>query len=46
MAALRLCLDRILPPRKDRPITFGLPKIKTPEQAAATISTVLVAVGS
>jgi Family of unknown function (DUF5681) len=44
MAALRLCLDRILPPRKDRPITFGLLEIKNPEQAAATISTVLAAV--
>ena len=22
MAALRICMDRILPPRKDRPITF------------------------
>ncbi|MCX7309350.1 MAG: DUF5681 domain-containing protein [Afipia sp.] len=44
MVALRLCLDRILPPRKDRPITFGLPEIKSPEQAAATISTVLSAV--
>ena len=25
MAALRLCLDRILPPRKDRPVSFTLP---------------------
>lgn len=23
--ALRLCLERLLPPRKDRPITFALP---------------------
>jgi hypothetical protein len=46
MAALRLCLDRILPPRKDRPITFGLPEIKTPESAAATISVVLSAVAA
>ena len=28
MAALRLCLDRILPPRKDRPVTFVLPPIE------------------
>src|SRR5580704_6937267 len=27
MAALRLCLDRILPPRKDRPVSFALPVI-------------------
>ena len=24
--ALRLCLERILPPRKDRPVSFALPK--------------------
>ena len=27
MAALRLCLERLLPPRRDRPVTFELPKI-------------------
>jgi hypothetical protein len=26
--ALRLCLDRLLPPRKDRPISLTLPTIK------------------
>jgi hypothetical protein len=26
--AIRLCLERILPPRKDRPISFELPKIE------------------
>jgi hypothetical protein len=25
--ALRLCLDRILPPRRERPITFKLPAL-------------------
>lgn len=33
--AMRLCLDRIAPPRKDAPITFDLPPIKT---AADTVS--------
>ena len=28
MAALRLCLERLLPPRRDRPVTFELPKIE------------------
>ena len=28
--ALRLCLDRLIPVRKDRPITFALPAIDTP----------------
>ena len=27
--ALRLCLERIVPPRRDRPISFALPTITT-----------------
>jgi hypothetical protein len=34
MQALRLCLDRILPPRKDRPLTFTLPAITGTTDAA------------
>ena len=44
MQALRLCLERILPPRKDRPVSFELPEITTPKQAADAISAVLAAV--
>ena len=29
MQALRLCLDRLLPPRKDRPITLDVPGIES-----------------
>lgn len=29
MQALRLCMDRLAPPRKDRSVTFELPKIDT-----------------
>jgi hypothetical protein len=46
MAALRLCLDRILPPRKDRPVTFTLPPIDSAQDAAATVSAVLAAVAA
>lgn len=46
MAALRLCMDRILPPRKDRPVTFDLPSIKSAGDAAAVTSAVLAAVAS
>jgi hypothetical protein len=46
MAALRLCLDRILPPRKDRPVTFTLPAIKSAQDAAAVVSAVLTAVAA
>jgi len=28
--ALRMCMDRLIPVRKDRPITFTLPEIETP----------------
>jgi hypothetical protein len=44
MAALRLCLDRILPTQKDRPVTFTLPPINSAQDAAATVSAVLSAV--
>lgn len=46
MVALRLCLDRILPPRKDRPVTFTLPEIKSAQDAASVVSAVLAAVAS
>jgi hypothetical protein len=46
MAALRLCLDRILPPRKDRPVNFELPPIESAQNAAATISAVLAGVAA
>jgi hypothetical protein len=46
MAALRLCIDRILPPRKDRPVTFDLPEIKSAQDAAATLSAVIGAVAA
>ena len=46
MAALRLCIDRILPPRKDRPVTFDLPPIHNAAEAARTMSTVLTAVST
>ena len=32
--ALRLCLDRIYPPRKDRPVKFAIPPINSPRDAA------------
>ena len=46
MAALRLCVDRILPPRKDRPVSFTLPTINSAQDAAAIVSSVLAAVAA
>lgn len=46
MGALRLCLDRIMPARKDRPVTFQLPPIGTAQDAARASSAVLAAVAT
>lgn len=46
IAALRICLDRILPPRKDRPVSFTLPPIESAQDAAKTVSAVLAAVAA
>jgi hypothetical protein len=46
LAALRICLDRILPPRKDRPLTFDFPAIANAAEAATTMSAILAAVAS
>jgi len=41
---LWLCLERILPPRKDRPISFALPKIKGAEDLPKVLGAILEAV--
>ena len=33
--ALRLCLDRILPPRRERPLRFVLPKLRSAADASS-----------
>jgi Family of unknown function (DUF5681) len=43
MAALRLCLERVLPPRRDRPVVFDLPKIEGATDALNASSAVLKA---
>jgi hypothetical protein len=42
--ALRLCLERLLPPRKDRPITFALPKLEGAEDFPQALKAILEAV--
>lgn len=44
--ALRLCLDRIAPARKDAPISFELPPIKTAADTVAASSALLGAVAA
>jgi len=42
--ALRLCLERICPPRKDVPVNFTLPVIKAAEDAAKVAGAIIDAV--
>ena len=43
-AALRLCLDRIAPPRKDSPVQFPMPRMASAQDAAQAAGAVLQAV--
>jgi hypothetical protein len=44
--ALRLCLERLVPPRKDTPVSIDLPPVKSAEDTVAASSAVLAAVGA
>ena len=44
MTALRLCLERLLPPRKDRAVAFDMPAVAKADDAARAIGAVLAAV--
>ena len=46
VTALRLCLDRIAPARKDAPVSFDLPEIETAEDAANAARAILKAVAT
>jgi len=46
MIALRLCLDRIVPPRKDRSVVFGMPALQTITDAPKSIGAIFGAVAS
>jgi tellurite resistance protein len=45
-AALRLCLDRLAPPRKDAPVSFALPPITSAADTVAASSALLDAVAA
>ena len=44
--AMRICMDRICPARKDRPVAFALPPINSPRDAADIMSAVARAVAT
>lgn len=44
MAAIRLCMDRIAPPRRDRPTPFELPPMGSANDAVQALSSIVKAV--
>ncbi len=41
--ALRLCVDRLVPPRRDRLVTFALPKVESAKDAGTAAAAILAA---
>ncbi len=46
VAALRMCMDRLCPPRKDRHVTFALPRLETAADAVAAMAAIVEAVAA
>ena len=46
VVAMRLCLERIYPARKDRPVTFPLPPITSARDAADLMASIMKAVAT
>jgi hypothetical protein len=46
LVALRLCLDRIAPVRKDRPVAFSLPPLRSVADAAKSMATIVAEVAA
>jgi hypothetical protein len=44
--ALRLCMERIYPARRDMPVSFDIPQLETPADAVKAMAAVLVAVAA
>ncbi len=46
VTALRLCLERITPPRRDTPVTFDLPVMRSLRDAASAAAAIIAAVAA
>ena len=46
IAAIRMCMDRLCPPRKDRHVSFALPKLERAADAVNAAATIVDAVAS
>lgn len=44
VACLRLCLDRIVPPRRDRPVNFTIPELNSAADASKAMAAITAAV--
>jgi hypothetical protein len=44
LPALRMCLDRILPPRRDRPVHFTIPELNSATDASKAMAAITAAV--
>jgi hypothetical protein len=44
LTAIRICMDRFFPARKDRPIPFDLPKLERAADASAAMAAIVAAV--
>ena len=44
LTAIRLCMDRLAPARKDEPVAFELPPIETPADCVAATASIVAAV--
>ena len=42
-SALRLCLERIIPPRRERPVKLGLPAVRGAADLAGTMAAITTA---
>jgi hypothetical protein len=46
MGALRLCIDRLVPPRRDRPVSFTLPPMNSAGDASKAMAAITTAVAN
>jgi hypothetical protein len=46
LIAIRICLDRLIAPRKERPVSFALPEIKTASDIVGATNAIAAAVAS
>ena len=46
LAAIRLCMDRLAPARKDEPVAYELPPIEKPADSVAATASIVAAVAA